>query len=170
MKKGYTLIEIMIVTSIFAVLALLVSGIILQSVRNTQKSESLSNVRSELDNVVLVMERHLRNSDNMVGIATSRGIQYTDTRGVEARFICIDKEGLGVTTVASQSTYPHFNDTSFNLTSDKVNVTNCNFNVIEGTYDIPDKVELVIEAEAANITGVESGKIKVETILNLRNY
>jgi len=174
MKKGYTLIEIMIVTSIFAVLALLVSGVILQSVRNTQKSESLSNVRAELDNVVLVMERHLRNSDNMVGIGNTgdilSGIQYTDTTGVEARFVCMDDVGLGIVKVASQSTEPNWNDTSFDLTSDKVNVLNCNFSVEVGTYDIPDKVEVTIEAEAAGITGVESGEVKIETILNLRNY
>ena len=173
MKKGYTLIEIMIVTSIFAILALLVSGIILQSVRNTQKSESLSNVRSELDNVVLVMERHLRNSDNMVGIEGTlpiQGIQYTDPTGVEARFVCIDDAGLGVMKVASQSTDPDWDDTTFDLTSDKVNITNCEFVVDIGTYDIPDKVKVIIEAEAAGITGVESGEVKVETILNLRNY
>lgn len=168
MKKGYTLIEIMIVTTIFAVLALLVSGVILQSVRNTQKSESLSNVRAELDNVILVMERHLRNSDNMVGIGTS--IQYTDTRGVEARFICIDDAGLGVTKVASQSFTVSGWNPGFDLTSDKVNVTVCDFSVETGTYDIPDKVKVRIEAEAAGITGVESGVVEVETVLNLRNY
>lgn len=169
MKRGYTLIEIMIVTSIFAILALLVSGVILQSVRNTQKSESLSNVRAELDNVVLVIERHLRNSDNMVPLGTI-GIQYSDTNGVEARFICIDDAGLGVMKVASQSTEPSWNDTSFDLTSDKVNMTNCYFNVLPGSYDVPDKVEVSLEAEAAGVTGVEAGTVKVETILNLRNY
>ena len=39
-----------------------------------------------------------------------------------------------------------------------------------GTYDIPDKVKVKIEAEAAGIIGVESGIVEVETILNLRNY
>ena len=165
-KWGYSLIELMIVTAIFAILALLISGVVIQSVRNTQKSESLSNVRNEVNNVILVMERHLRNSDHMEPI--TNGIQYIDPEGIEARFICLDLVD-DVGKVASQSPDPDWDD-SFDLTSTKVDVNSCSFIITSGEYDVPDKVDVRIEAEAAGVMGVEGGSIVVETILNLRNY
>ena len=166
-KKGYTLIELMVVTTIFAVLALLVSASILYSVRSTGKSESLSNVRAEHDNTILVMERHLRNADNITTTLSgdTHTITFTDYLENDGYLIC--DTSIGVGRIASKA--DNFGDTYY-LTSDKVFVSECDFNLIEGTYGTPDKIELKITAEAKGVTGVETGSVVIETILNLRNY
>ena len=56
------------------------------------------------------------------------------------------------------------------MTSESVKDISCDFTVIPGSYDIPDKIEVKLKAESTGTTGVLGGEVEVQTELNLRNY
>jgi prepilin-type N-terminal cleavage/methylation domain-containing protein len=153
-QKGMSLIEILVVVTIFAILGILTTQAVFLTLQGSKKSESTVRVRENLDYAVGVMERHLRNANSI--ISCSMGvINYTDQNGSAGSFSCIDNY------VASGSA---------RLTSDTVSIESCSFTCTTGVSTNPPLVNISLEAQDANIIGIQNTTVSTSTQIYLRSY
>ena len=157
---GFTLIETMIVLSVFAVLAIMVTSIILYSLRGTGKSSNTYAIRSEMDYTVEIITRQLRNAKSITttcdGSAVLNRIDYTDANGNATFFEC------NTDYIASGSA---------RLSSSKINITGCNFVCSKSEeIGVPESVRFNLSGKAKDAVGAEGADVDIETNILLRNY
>jgi len=161
MKKlnylGFSLIEMLVVISIFALLGLMVTQIIVLSLRGTRKSQASFKVRSNLDYAMSVMERQIRGARSIA--CEGNTLTYTDNSGTSSSF-SFDSTNEQI---ASGSA-------ALALTSSDVSVTSCSFTCATGEGGALDSVGISIIGEEKGNTGKEGAKVSLETQINLRNY
>ncbi|EKD31619.1 MAG: hypothetical protein ACD_77C00290G0005 [uncultured bacterium] len=161
LQKGISLIEILVVITIFAVLGMIVSSSLILTMQGTKKSEAMIKVRENLNYSLSVVERNLRNASlilNCTGESVSV-INYTDQYGISSSFSCMN---IGSTTdsfIASGSA---------RLTSDNIKITACNF-VCKSNAPNPPYVTISVTGQDANYTGAEGSSVSVESKIYLRN-
>lgn len=161
MRKGVSLIEILIVVAIFAVLGVLISRVILTTLRGTSRSDNLVKVRDNLDYALSVMERQLRNAESVAPCPnpdTTR-IDFRNGDGVATYFACTNVGASGY--VASGSA---------RLTSDQVAITACSLICTPSSGRVPPSVDISLEARGANQTGIERAIVTIATKIFLRTY
>lgn len=165
MKKGFSLIETLVVVVMFAVLATIAAQSTSLSLRSARKSDSLSDVRGNLDNAISVMERALRNSQGITsacnGVPGTR-IDFLDEYEVATYFRCLNMTTTGY--VASGSA---------RLTSDQIDLETCQITCTTPTSSSPAIVDIVLSATNSNATGLsnqDKSSITVDTRVNLRVY
>jgi prepilin-type N-terminal cleavage/methylation domain-containing protein len=161
MKKGVSLIEMLVVVAIFAVLGILISRVILTTLRGSNKSNSLVKVRENLDYALAVMERQIRNADSVTTCPNpdhSR-IDYRDGRGTATFFSCANIGPAGY--VASGSA---------RLTSSEIGITSCSFSCTPAVGRVPPSVTINLIGEDPNSPGVEGAQVTVTTSIFLRTY
>lgn len=161
MKKGVSLIEILIVVAIFAVLGVLISRVIITTLKGSSRSENLVKVRDNLDYALSVMERQLRNAESVTPCPnpdTTR-IDFRDSNGISAYFVCTNVGASGY--VASGSA---------RLTNDQVAITACSLTCTPSSGRVPPSVDISLEARGANQTGVERAIVTAATKIFLRTY
>lgn len=155
--KGISLIEILVVITIFAVLGILTTRSIFLTLQGSKKSESMVRVRENLNYSMGVIERQLRNANSIVD-CTSNVINYIDQNGNPTSFSCV----LGIDSrIASGSA---------RLTSDAVEITNCSFTCTLGISTNPPLVNITIEGQDATAVGIQNTKVSTSTQIYLRNY
>jgi prepilin-type N-terminal cleavage/methylation domain-containing protein len=157
-QKGVSLIEILVVITVFSVLAILATRGVLLTLKGSRKSDSLGKVRENIDYSFAVMERNLRNADS-ISCPTTTQIAYMDKMGISADFSCQDLSGNGY--IASSSA---------RLTSDQVKITQCSFTCDAGAPGVPPSVTISITGTDANLSGIESARVSVTTKIFLRTY
>jgi hypothetical protein len=157
---GISLLEILVVVSIFAVLGILITRSVLLTLSGGRKSESLIRVRENLNYSVGIIERQLRNANAVISCPVSSVsiISYTDINGNAATFSCVNIGTAGY--VASGSA---------RLTSDTISVTNCSFTCATGS-GTPSSVTIDLEGKDASASGVENTTVTTKTQVFLRNY
>lgn len=153
-KKGISLIEILVVIMIFAILGILISRVILVTLRGSGKSDSLVKVRENLSYSLAVIEREIRNAETIT-CPSSTQVNYTNSRGTSTYFSCSGSR------VASGSAW---------LTSDEVSITACSFTCTAASGHVPPSVTISLEAKDATITGVVAAQATVTTKIFLRTY
>lgn len=157
-KTGISLIEIMIVITIFSVLAILSTRGVLLTLRGSRKSDASGRVRANMDFSYAIMERNLRNAET-VSCPTDKRVDYTDKNSVSTYFSCEDVGTAG-----------YISSSSARLTSDEVVVSSCQFVCDPGSIGVPPSVSITATAQDANFTGVEDAQITVSTNIVLRTY
>jgi len=157
MKKGFTLIEIMVVISVFAVLSVLVTRSVMVTIRGSKKSESQIKVRENVNYAFSVMERQLRSAQKILSCSADEPLEilYTDDNGQPADFTC--EEGY----IASSSA---------RLTSSDINVDYCSITCQQNSVNDPPIVTINVSASENSSTGVEIGTITMKTEIVGRNY
>ena len=157
-KKGFSLIEILVVLTIFAIVAVLSFKAIFLTLRGARKSDATVKVRDTLDYTVGTIERHLRNADSIVscGSSTSK-ISYLDSLGNPGSFSCL---GSGTDMYVASG--------SARLTNSSVTVT-CSF-VCETSTTGPSSITINLTGTDINTTGAEGATVTVSTKIYLRNY
>jgi hypothetical protein len=162
-EKGISLLEILVVVSIFAVLGILITRSVLLTLGGGKKSESLIKVRENLNYSMSVIERQLRNANSITdcGNTDTSTISYLDQSGNAASFSCKNMGQAGsVGYIASGSA---------KLSSDTVNVTGCKFTCGLGTAS-PSSVTIDLTAIDASASGIENSSVTTKTQVFLRNY
>lgn len=160
--KGLSLLEILVVITVFAILAILTTNAVFLTLRGARKSESIARVRENLDYSLAVIERNIRNAESIVECPNpdTSIISYLDEDGVSASFSClIGSEAEGY--IASGSG---------RLTSSEIDVTSCSFVCEEGTGNAPPVVTISFEAQDADAAGVEGAAVTISTKIYLRTY
>ncbi len=164
-KLGFTLIEILVVVSIFAVLGVLITRSILLTIGGSKKSENLVKLRENLNYSVGVIERQIRNANGVdCTNADPTILDYTDQYGDSTSFSCTnDPQGIGY--IASGSA-----TIENRLTGDEVDVTNCSFVCNLGASGGPSVIMIDIEAQDAGAAEAQGASVRVSSQVSLRNY
>jgi type II secretory pathway component PulJ len=159
-SKGISLLEILVVVSVFAILGILITRSVLLTLGGGRKSESLIKVRENLNYSIGIMERQLRNANSIIDCSNANTslITYTDQNGNPSSFSCVTAEGIGY--IASGSA---------KISSSTVNVTGCTFTCLLGT-GVPSSVTINLEATDASASGLENSVVTTTTQVFLRNY
>lgn len=160
-EKGMSLVEILVVITIFAILGIIVSGSLILTIQGTKKSESQIRVRENLNYAMDVMERNLRNANSVSDCTDTVGttsINYYDQYGKLARFSCLtDSNG---TYIASGSA---------RITSDSVSVTNCSFTCSQEDVSNPPVVIIDLSIKDTSSKGSQGASANGESQVYLRN-
>lgn len=157
--KGLSLVEILIVVTIFAVIGLLSTRSIFLTIRGAKKSDSLVRVRENVNYSLSVIERQLRNSESVTcPNASTTVLDYVSLEGTDSSFSCV-----------TSGTDKYIASGSARLTSSDISVTSCSFTCTVGV-NTPPSVKVIVEAVDAESTGVEKGSVTVQTEIVVRNY
>lgn len=161
-SKGMSLLEILVVVTIFAILGIITTRAVLLTIGGSKKSESIIKIRENLGNSMGIIERQLRNADsiNECPNTSPEVITYIDQEGNTADFTC---NGLGTDDAYIASG-------SARLTTSLINMTSCNFYCTPGTSTNPPSVTVSLEAEDSNTTGIQNSKVTITNQIFLRNY
>ena len=167
-RNGFTLIEMLVVISVFSILSLMVVTIITFSIRGTKKSEVTSDLRSKLDNTLEVMSRQLRNAREITSTCdgtSQSGIEYKDQDGNSAFFNCDlanDEIASGSGTIANQTE-------TYYLIESGVDLEDCSITCTQSEIGVPVEVTVNIEAKDSESQWPESALVSLETKVVLRN-
>lgn len=160
-ESGISLIEILVVVTVFAVLGVMVSSSLVLTIQGTKKSESLIRVRENLNYSLAVVERNIRNANEILECSKSdtSKITYLDKNGVSASFSCV---GVGQpdSYIASGSA---------RLTSNTIKITSCTFTCTQADLSNPPSVTVNVAVQDASATGVQSSSVTAESKIYLRN-
>jgi len=156
--KGVSLIEIMIVVTIFSILAIMSTRGVLLTLRGSRKSDSASRVRENLDYSLSVIERQLRNADSVSCISSTR-VNFVDKAGTSGYFSC---ENVGVN--------GHIASSSARLTNVKIAINSCQIVCEDALAGIPPSISIQISANDITTTGIETSDSTVSTKIFLRTY
>ncbi|MGA2910628.1 MAG: type II secretion system protein [Candidatus Microgenomates bacterium] len=162
--SGFTLLEILVVVSIFAVLGILVTRSVILTLQGTQKTESLIRARENLDYSLNIIERGLRGASSIPGCATNLDtstIGYLDQDGQPASFSCINSNGESY--IASGSS-------NIRLTTDSVRILDCSFLCTPSSAASPPYVSINLTVQDASASGIPGTEVTAQTQIYLRNY
>lgn len=158
-KSGFSLIETLIVLSVFSIVALIIAQSVAQLLKGTAKADIESDVRSNVEIAAGVVVRHLRNATRITstcdGTATTT-VSYLSDRGDAGSFSCNGASNY----LASGSA---------RLTSQSVNVTFCQFVCNPATPTQPASVDLTLTA-TSNKTDSELTPVTLSQKVYLRVY
>lgn len=161
---GFTLVEMLVVIMIFAILGVVATQALVLSLRGTNKSQSLIEVKENVDYSISTMERLLRNSLDLDCSASSGDkLYYTDEF---SNYVYLECRTSGT------DTYIASNSATVRLTTPDVRITNCAsvFTCNEGVSGVTDSVYININAEHTGRTGAEGSQVTSSTRLQLRSY
>lgn len=160
MKKGFSLIEMLVVMSVFAVIGMLTTTSVALTLKSGKKSDSLVRVRENVNYAFSIVERQVRNSGKITpctGVPVST-LSYTSIEGIPASFTCVTPGAQGY--IASGSA---------RLTSSDISITSCSFTCTQAVNS-PAVVKVNITAEDSALTGTEKGSVSTQTEIIVRNY
>lgn len=159
--QGFSLLEILVVITVFSILAILTTQAVFLTLRGSKKSESLIKVRGNIDYSLAVIERNIRNAELIEECPNSDQsiISYLDENGVSASFSCAsDAEGGYIASASGR------------LTSSEVDVTSCSFVCEDAGGGTNPAITISIDARDANLSAMEGGEISISTKIFLRTY
>lgn len=162
-EEGFTLIEILVVITVFAVLGILISRSIILSLGGVKKSESVVSVKENLNYSENIIIRQLRSANSIVdcgSTSNASSISYIDQGGDTTSFSCIDV-GTSAGYIASGSAA---------LTSTSVNVTSCSFSCTAGDAGSPDVVSMSFAGTDATTSDAKGATVTISSQVSLRNY
>jgi prepilin-type N-terminal cleavage/methylation domain-containing protein len=158
MKRGFTIIEILVVIGIFTLISIITAGGILTTLRGAKRSESDAKVKENLSFALGTIERHLRNADTVTCVNGQR-INYIDQRKTQASFF-LQTNGSDIY-IASGSA-----DTR--LTSPDVSIVAFNVTCIASAGNTAPIVDVSITARDSASQGAESAQIQSSIKVNVR--
>ncbi len=153
---GFSLIEMLVVTGVFAGLAVLIGSMVLYSVKGSKKSESAVKVRAELENAIARIERNLREAKTGTVAVGSTSIIFKNQNDQNVSVSCPIVSGSDRKLVMDGQ----------DLTGSNLFITSCNF-----SFSPTDKyVTIYLAARTKGVTSIESDAISVTGRVVLRNY
>ena len=164
-NSGISLLEILVVVSVFAVLGILITRSIITTLSGSRKSESIVKVRENLNYALGVMERQLRNADSIVDCSGTL-IEYLDQNTNPASFSCINTNPESDGYVENSG---YVASGSARLTSTNVEVTSCGFICIDNP-GIPYSIAINLGAKDASASAEQNTSVTASIQVSLRNY
>lgn len=156
-KKGFTLIEILVVIGILAIIVVVGSTSFFNLIKGSTKAKTASLIKQNGDYALEVMTRMIRNA-----------------RRIDSD--CL--EGMSDITVMNPDNYPtifscagnSISSNSAELISNQINVESCSFNCQEGSYFNPDTVTINFVLSTGNPARPEAyTQVSFGTTVTLRN-
>lgn len=167
-NKGLSLVEILVVISVFAIIGILSTRSIFLTLRGAKKSDSLVRVRENVNYAMDVIERHIRNAQGIESLCNglpSSSFSYIAQEGIVTNFSC---EDLG------SQTDGYIASGGARLTSPDIDITSCSFTCTQldpnDPPNYPPTIRVSITAEDTISTSIEKGVVTSETEIISRNY
>ncbi len=156
-QTGYSLIELLVVIVIFSILAVVGTQIVTVSMRNSNKSESLTEVRENVDYIFNVVSRELQNAQSIdISNSTPTVVTYYDADGAISTISCVSSQ-IRVNGVR--------------ITGTDVTITCSNiFSYEDKTATTPYSVTLSLTASDPANTGVEGSVITTSRRIIVRSF
>ena len=172
-SKGMTLLEVLVVITIFAVLGILVTESVALTLQGAKKSASIVRARENLDYSMAIIERQIRGAGSITSQCTTppatpapaAEIDYTDQYGKLSSFFCVNTGGND-SYIASGSSLL----TASRLTNDTVKIAGCLFTCITAPGSNPPEVDVDLAMQDASASGIQSASASASTRIYLRNY
>lgn len=161
LNQGLSLVEILIVITIFAVIGILSTRSVFLTIRSAKKSDSLIRVRENVNYSLSVIERQIRNA---------KDITCPNSSSTQIDYVPSDSSATSSFRCISVGTNGYIASGSARLTSDDVYITNCAFTCTQLDINNPPVVDVSLTAQDGLTTSVEKGSVTVETQIILRNY
>ena len=168
-RKGLSLIEVLVVITIFSVLGVLVTQSVVLTLVGSRKSESIIHARENLDYALNIIERQIRNASYVYSDASytapcpnsgdTSSIYYKDQNGKESSFSCVY---MGSDSYVASG--------SARLTSGSVRVTDCSFTCTAGATGAPDFVTIELSLAEDSASGAQGANVSASTQIRLRTY
>lgn len=159
--KGFSLVEMLVVILVFSILAILSTQALISTLRGSKKSESVGQVRENIDFAMNSMERLLRNTQEIVS-CTNTKLVYVDENYQTGSFTCDNSNK----SIASGSA-------NIRLTSSNVAI-DCSLPVFKCPVPlpgVPPSIEISITATDATLgSSAEGAKVTSKTKILLRTY
>ncbi len=163
MRRGFSLLELLVVIGVFAMLAVVSTQIVAQSLRGTRKSEATIEVRENVDYLFAVMERALRSAQSVdCGNSTNKKIVFVDENASSSNFWCQGGENGYISQNGNQISA---NNILIDCTTPPP-IFVCD----ETTGTGPSSVEINISASEAVDSGREGANITSSTKILLRSF
>jgi len=178
-QRGFTLIEILVVVGILAIIAVISSNMFFTVFKSSGKTKVLTKVKENGDYALSVMERLIRdsqevviNTDNKICESGMNYLKFKRTDGSTIEFGCLE-EGTANGRIASNSA---------RLTSSEVKVDSCSFDcscpvaypncTSEGTKFYPKTITIkfILSQIGATVRPEEEAIINFQTTVSTRNY
>lgn len=155
--SGFSLVETLVVITLFAIIGILSTRAIVISVQGSKKGSTSVTVRENLNYSLAVIERLLRNA-NDIETCSGTQISYHDEGGVLTDFSCVALGNNGYIASASAR-----------LTSTEVAVLDCSF--VCDLLSVPPSVTIDVTARDKNTTSPKEGaQMTVSSTILLRTY
>jgi prepilin-type N-terminal cleavage/methylation domain-containing protein len=157
MKKGFSLIEILVVIGLFALIGIVTTQAVLTSLKGSRIVDSEANIRQNVNYAMNVIERNLRNAKSITTPCPNNGaINYQDQ----------DEMAQSISLVTSGNEgYIAINGTN-RLTSPQVRVTA--FTVTCSPVANPSQIDMVLTAVDPNATSDEAATVTTSNKVVLR--
>ena len=165
MRKGFSVIEILIVIALFSVLSVLVAQSITQSFRGTRKVDAAGDVRDNLNLASDIVERHIRNAKSITSTCDSAShgsIAYTDQLGNNGSFSCLNMTGSDPQLASGSA--------NLRITSVDVSITSCSFRCTTTSTVTPPIIDFVIAGRARGVANTDESFTTVSRRIVLRVY
>jgi prepilin-type N-terminal cleavage/methylation domain-containing protein len=165
---GFSLIEMLVVIAVFAVLGVIISRVVIVSMKNSSKSEAQIRVRENLAYALSVIERQLRNvkSINPCNGTDTTIISYTDYEDRQSSFSC----ELNPPASRQPAYIASGSAVTGRLTATDVDIVSCNFVCTPATSTTPPSVRITVSASDVKETGSTGATVSMETTIFLRSY
>ena len=162
-NRGVSLIEVLVVIAIFAILGILVSRVVLITLRGTSKGDSIVSVRSAVDYSLAIIERQIRNAKSITTCSTDK-VEYLDENGSYGSFSCYPP----APSTTPSPPYVASGSANSRLTGVNIDVKSCSFSCTLSSGNIPPSVTVNITAQ--NYGGNDTSSVTSSTTIYLRTY
>lgn len=175
MKKGYSVVEILVVIGVFAVLGVIATQAVSLTLKSSKKNDSMVLVKQDLDNAAGNIERLLQMANSVIvgGDCTTPlstpSIGLRDSTGLRKDIACFDTlpaNWKGTVdpriVLSSGETIRYLN----RLTPNAVQLTYCNFACY--TQDFKTYIDFTVTANARGITGIEGASFSTSRKILVR--
>ncbi len=170
-NAGFSLIELLVVITIFTIVSIVTSQVIILTLSGTRKAETISKVRQNLDFAMATMDRQLHSakSVNPCPNPDNQQITFVDQEDNLATFSCVN---------TNDNNQPsHIASASGSLTADYVMITACSFTCTPGLGSAPPYVTISITAKqltgagTSQTSGGQNNAVVTSTTqITLRSY
>lgn len=160
-KKGFSLVEILVVLAVFAILGIVVSQSLLLVLRSARKSDTSNKVRESLDFAVASMERQLHNA-----------IDITPCPNADTSKITVMDQNRQTYLLSCANIGPggYIASASAKMTSADISIVSCSFVCTPSSASVPISVAIDIAAQDANAVGPENTRVMDSTTVYLRTH
>lgn len=161
-KKGFSLIEILVVIGLFALIGIVTSQAVLTTLKGSRVIDSEANIRQNVDYAMNIIERNLRNSKEITECPNTTDptkIDYVDPSGQDQSIFYVSSGDDRYVAVTS-------NDNR--LTSNQVRVTNFSIICSPAIGNASAEVNVTITATDPNATSDEAATITTSNKVVLR--
>jgi prepilin-type N-terminal cleavage/methylation domain-containing protein len=174
MKKGYSIIEILVVVGVFAVLGVLATQSINLSLKSSKKSDSTILVKQELENAASNIERQLQTASSVIDCTTSvatASVGIRNSVGDRYDYACFDSPPDNFpasTSNDSRIVYSSGNtiNYAYRLTSNNINITYCRFTCTP--QGINTYIDFTVTASARGLSVAEGSTVTTTRKIMIR--